>query len=94
MKKFFRSIRDKIRDYFFLDFYLDKEWTFRFKLMNFISGGTLLDYFVAIRNSLINAKYYIDLEEELHEKHAQNLYVKRAKMWVDRANDSWHKTNK
>ena len=34
-------IHDWIWNVLFLDFYLDKRWTFRFKLMNLISGDTL-----------------------------------------------------
>lgn len=41
MKKMFRNIKDWIWDALFLDFYLDKRWTLRFKLMNLISGDTL-----------------------------------------------------
>ena len=37
-----QKIKDWIWNTLFLDFYLDKRWTFRFKLMNLISGDTLL----------------------------------------------------
>lgn len=41
MKKFFNNVKDWVWNALFLDFYLDKRWTFRFKLMNLISGDTL-----------------------------------------------------
>ena len=41
MKKIFTNIHDFVWDKLFLDFYLDKRFTFRFKLMNLISGDTL-----------------------------------------------------
>lgn len=50
MKKILNNIKDWIWNALFLDFYLDKNWSFRFKLMNLISGDTARTMLMAWSN--------------------------------------------
>ena len=68
------EIKDRVWNLLFLDFYLDPRWTFRFKLMNLISGDTLRGCLTAVKNNLDTAQRY-DSEPP--------LFVRRAKYWTD-----------
>ena len=48
MKRSFQTLRDWFWDKLFLDFYLDKRWTFRFKVLNFLSGDVLRMYLCSV----------------------------------------------
>lgn len=67
----FRSLRDFIWDKLFLDFYFDKHWTFRFKLMNLISGDRL-------RPALTGAHMHANRMDEPGE-----IHKKRTAYWVN-----------
>lgn len=61
-----------LQDALFLDFYLDKRWTFRFKIMNFISGDTLRPILCEIYNdiNLVNENEVV-LKSRLPFRHAR-----------------------
>ena len=81
---FFTKAKGWMWDKLFLDFYLDRNWTLRFKVMNIISGGELLTYLLAVRNNL--DKIPGESTPELAV-----LRAKRAKYWMDRAWSDWRK---
>ena len=73
-------IKDWIWNALFLDFYLDKRWTLKFKVLNFISGDVLREYLSAIHSQLVNCEKY---SEEFENPKAALFYAKRAKRWSD-----------
>ena len=93
MRKFFRSVWDKIYDDLFLDFYLGKEWTWRFKLMNFISGDLLREFVTYVRLYLGGVDYYHKLNNEQGNKCPAEFYAMRAKRLTDSAFNTWCKRN-
>lgn len=78
-----KKLKDWIWDKLFLDFYLDPGWTFRFKLMNLISGDALREY-------LTHAHYHLTriTDAEL-EGQPLKLHVNRTKHWVYAAWNAW-----
>lgn len=76
----FSSLRDKIWDVFFLDFYLDPHWSIRFKIMNLISGDALREY-------LTSAQYH--LKSGMEGKPGCYTDFKRAAYWTNCARDLW-----
>ena len=76
--RFLISIRNKIWDMLFLDFYLDKHWTLEFKILNLISGDFLRGVVT-------------ELHHHLQECHEDNLHFRRAKFWADAAWHAWRK---
>lgn len=73
-------LKDWVWDKLFLDFYLDKRWTWRFKLMNLISGDALRDYLTATYQHL-NSESRTDKERERH--------IEKAKYWTNCAWELW-----
>ena len=77
-----RKAFDWIWDKLFLDFYLDKHWTFRFKLMNLISGDALRDYLTAT---------HLHLQKGMEGRPGAYTDFKRAAYWTDCAWKLWRK---
>lgn len=82
MIKLFCDLKDRIWDFLFLDFYLDKHWTLEFKIINFISGDFLRCVVTSIHYNLENAD----------NVYPESIYrVRRAKFWSDAAWRAWRK---
>ena len=77
-----QTVRDKIWDALFLDFYLDPHWTIRFKLMNLISGDALREYLSSAQQNL---------KKGMDGKPGSYTYFKRAAYWTNCAWDLWRK---
>jgi len=99
LKKKVKRIRRKIRrrlertwlwDKLFLDFYLDKRWTVRFRILNFLSGGALLDYVVTAYTFLIKAHEYDDSSEE-ERLFWIKIGHKKAEFWLREAMKEWER---
>jgi hypothetical protein len=73
-------LKDWIWDKLFLDFYLDKRWTWRFKLMNLISGDALREYLSSAQQNL---------QEGIEGKPGSYTYFKRAAYWTNCAWELW-----
>lgn len=85
MKCSFQALREWFWDKLFLDFYLDKRWTFRFKVLNFLSGDVLRGY-LSIMWYHCHELYGIDPKniEEFEQASASNLYhCRRVKLRTD-----------
>ena len=97
MKKFFKRIRKRMEctwiwDKLFLDFYFDKRWTVRFRLLNFLSGGVLLYDVVGAWRDLKHAYEYENDPEvgeetkigylKLNSKHAKRALDSAMKYWT------------
>jgi len=83
------KFKDWIWDKLFLDFYLDKHWTFRFKLLNFLSGGVLLYYVCDAWTNLNHMHDYDDFEKK--RQWCIEFHSRKAKYWLDKAFDLWRK---
>lgn len=79
-------------DKLFLDFYLDKRWTVRFRLLNLLSGDVLLYEVVDAWRDLNHAFRYEDDPEisdetklsylKINAKHARRNLNKAMKRWT------------
>lgn len=86
MKNVLSRFLDWVSDTLFLEFYLDKHWTFRFKLMNLVSGDSLREY-------LVSAWHHLDKlnpPDGISDPNAR-FHIKRAKYWTNAAWNSWRK---
>ena len=75
-----RGIIDWFWNALFLDFYLDKDWTLKFKILNFLSGDVLRQYLSIIRSQLINHEEYA---KKFGNLEVADIYARRAKASVD-----------
>lgn len=78
------KVKEWLCDKLFLDFYLDKHWTFRFKLLNFLSGGMMLD-------CVCPAWRELEHRNDYDNDHWLKLCSKRADYWLNEAFKSWMK---
>lgn len=90
MKRFFKSLCVWVRHKLFLDFYLDRRWTVRFRILNFLSGGVLLYWVITAHTHLKDGHKYdgMDVSEELRQ-HTFQFNARRAEYWLDKAVNSW-----
>ena len=105
LKRIRKRIRSRMEatwiwDKLFLDFYLDPRWTFRFKLLDFLSGGVLLDYVIAAHNQLKHMHDYDYDDPELAEASgglqdwAIRFHSSKAEYWMNKAVDQWSRGTK
>lgn len=71
-----RKIKEWLWDALFLDFYLDKGWSVRFKIMNLISGDMLRLFVTAINMEFKRFEEYEDIDK------AALSCAKKAKYWA------------
>ena len=72
-----RKIKEWLWNVLFLDFYLDKGWSVRFKILNLISGDALREYITALNMNFSNFTKY----EEINEDKAALFYARKANHW-------------
>lgn len=77
-----QTVRDKIWNALFLDFYLDPHWTLEFKILNLISGDALREYLSSAQQNL---------KKGMDGKPGSYTYYKRAAYWTNCAWDLWRK---
>ena len=80
IKKLFKDLEWHIKYGSSLGFYLDKDVSFRFKLMNLISGDDLRMFFVFMKLDLEDFEKYLNWELP----DGAIFYAKRAKRHLDK----------